>query len=786
MPISKFLAHISTPIALSALVFIAFATLTLASYRYAGQREHERIAHAFHELATLKAQRVQLRVEGYARTLLDLRGLFVADPNVTEFEFHRFLHGVGVTRRYPAMQRIGYAELITAGNRARVEGRLRQLGLSELALGIGDIPIQYRFPQSREMLGQNLKMGPLRSHILELARDSSEPRMTPQLPLRFENDGKPGHAMYVALYGADLAPPTVAQRRNALSGYLFAVFRTEDVVGSTIGPDLAHRMGLALFDGSAPDSSKLIYDSGGVARLAAHDMARKFTSIQRIDVSGRPWTFMFVARPAFVRGNQSMQPLTVLAGGLLTSVLAAWLAYAAARRVQVESQIRHLAFHDELTGLPNRAKLRLGIEAEIRRQRDTQQPCALLMVELVRFREINYTMGHQIGDEVLMQAGARIRQEVDDAALVARINNVQFGVLLPDADSSAAIDCARRLVRALQEPLPARASKYEVGARVGIVLVPRHGADIDELLRHADIARNLARSAGTDYVIYDPQLDPYQPRRLALLGAFRQAVKDEQLQLYVQPKADLRTGCITSVEALVRWEHPEFGLVMPDQFISLIEPTELIHLLTQRMLECAMAQSRAWRREGMAVPLSVNLSTRNLLNPALPDLLNSLMQTWDADASWIELEITESSLFASDSAMPLRVLDSLHAMGFKFSIDDFGTGYSSLSYLTKLPITVIKIDHSFTRNMLKDPDAAAIVRAIIELAHTMGMKVVAEGTATLEIWDALKRLDCDEAQGYYICQPLPAADFSSWLASSPWKLAPPAALPVSQSTSAGG
>jgi EAL domain-containing protein (putative c-di-GMP-specific phosphodiesterase class I) len=250
-----------------------------------------------------------------------------------------------------------------------------------------------------------------------------------------------------------------------------------------------------------------------------------------------------------------------------------------------------------------------------------------------------------------------------------------------------------------------------------------------------------------------------------MLGEFRKAIKAGQLQLYCQPKANIRTGLITGAEALVRWLHPARGLIPPDQFIPLIEPTELIQPLTQWMLEAAIRQCCEWRQKGLMIPLAVNLSTRNLLETDLPETINRLLQTWGSITPCIGLEITESSIMA-DPAASLHVLDQLHQMGCQLFVDDFGTGYSNLSYLMKLPFDVIKIDHSFTMYMIEDPHAAAIVKSTIEMAHNMRMKVIAEGTASKEIWEALADLDCDEAQGEYISMPMPAEDFSGWLAHS--------------------
>ncbi|MDB5934961.1 MAG: hypothetical protein JWQ01_2305 [Massilia sp.] len=757
------------PASIFLVVLLLLGICTVAAYEYAAHQERARVATAFDELAALKMQRVQLRVDGYARTLLDLRGLFVADNNVTNEEFQRFLQGVEVTHRYPAMLHIGYAPRVTDANRGDLENRLRGLGLGGYRGLPGDFPILYGFPAIDTLLGQNLNEDQRHTQTLGMARDVNEPQLSSNMLLRLDPGRGSGFVMYLPLYGDSVAPTGVAARRHALSGYLFAAFRTSDLIESTIGADLKQQMALALFDGPAPDAARMAYDSGRA--WPASGGTAPYASTRRTEVGGRPWTFVFVAGPSFVKANQSSLPLVVLVGGLLTSILGATLAYAGSRRWLAERQILHLALHDELTGLPNRAKLRTCILEAIRDEREKPQLVALLIVEMTRFRDINYTLGHHIGDEVLKQAGLRLGKVLNGEATLARISNVKFGVLLPNASEGQAIDLARRLMAAMEEPLLAQDSKYELGARAGIASICGHARDPDVLVRHADIALNQARTSGAPYVVYDAALDPYKPQRLALLGDFRQAIRDDQLAMYCQPKAALRTGLITGVEALVRWQHPEFGLLTPDEFIDLIEPTELIQLLTQRMLECALGQSHEWRKHDLVLPLAVNLSTRNLLNPALPELVGSLMATWGADPSWLGLELTESSLM-EDPALSLRVLNRLHAMGLDLVVDDFGTGYSSLSYLMKLPVDVIKIDQSFIKNMTSDPDAAAIVKAMIELAHSMRIKVVAEGTETKEIWDALKRLDCDEAQGYYISPPLPAHEFRSWLEGSAWPPGP--------------
>jgi EAL domain-containing protein (putative c-di-GMP-specific phosphodiesterase class I) len=261
---------------------------------------------------------------------------------------------------------------------------------------------------------------------------------------------------------------------------------------------------------------------------------------------------------------------------------------------------------------------------------------------------------------------------------------------------------------------------------------------------------------------YAPAGDPYDPARLALLGEFRHAIGTGQIELFCQPKVAMATGAVIGAEALVRWRHPARGLVPPAEFIPLIESTELIHALTAHMLREAVRQSHAWRQEGIAVPIAVNLSTRNLNAGNIANQLQALLADWGGSPDWIGLEITESSLIV-DPGASIAQLNALSQLGFQLFIDDFGTGYSSLNYLTMLPVDVIKIDHGFTTTMLTDKRAAAIVKATIDLAHDLGMAVVAEGTASREIWDALVEYGCDEAQGFYVAPPLPAREFANWV-----------------------
>ena len=306
-----------------------------------------------------------------------------------------------------------------------------------------------------------------------------------------------------------------------------------------------------------------------------------------------------------------------------------------------------------------------------------------------------------------------------------------------------------------------------VGAGIGIAVYPDHGDDADLLMQRADVAMYVAKEAGNEYFVYASDRDHYHPDRLALMGALRRAIDDNQLFLLYQPQVCVKTGRVVGVEALVRWRHPERGVIPPDQFILLAEHAGLIKPLTLWVLTTALRQCRGWHDLGIAISVAVNLSARSLQDAGLPDQIASILHHAGAAPGSLELEITESVIMA-DPARALEILTRLDAMGVRLSIDDFGTGYSSLSYLKKLPVESIKIDKSFVISMVADQDDAVIVRSTIELAHTLGLKVVAEGVEQRETWDRLAALGCDFAQGYYLSRPQPADDLTPRLTESPW------------------
>ncbi|HWQ95648.1 MAG TPA: EAL domain-containing protein [Gammaproteobacteria bacterium] len=454
----------------------------------------------------------------------------------------------------------------------------------------------------------------------------------------------------------------------------------------------------------------------------------------------------------------------------LAQTVASHIAFAI-ERAQQTAKLEHQALYDSLTDIPNRTLLHDRLRQAIIAAQRSGASLALLLIDLDRFKEINDTLGHDRGDQVLKQIGPRIQGVLRLSDTVARLGGDEFAVLLPTVSNpDHAVLTAGKILQALQTPFPVEGLELEIGASIGIVLCPEHGTEADLLMQHADVAMYLAKQQGGGYAVYASELDQHSPQKLTLMSELRHAIEHDELVLYYQPKLSLKTQSIIGVEALVRWRHPQRGLIYPDQFIPLAEQTGLIKPLSLWVIDHALRQHIAWRRLGLTIGVAVNLSARNLHDQELPRQIAELLRLHQIKPHMLDIEITESAIMA-DPVRALEVLTRLSDMGVKLSIDDFGTGYSSLAYLKKLPVDAVKIDKSFVMDMAKDADNAMIVRSTIDLAHNLGVQVIAEGVEVHEAWIELSILGCDAAQGYYINRPIPAAEFITWLNGSPWELA---------------
>jgi diguanylate cyclase (GGDEF)-like protein len=465
----------------------------------------------------------------------------------------------------------------------------------------------------------------------------------------------------------------------------------------------------------------------------------------------------------------------VFAIGLVLLGFFTWILLDAVRRNRDQAAAsRHQALHDPLTGLPNRILFHDRLEQALRHAEREQEPLAVLMVDLDRFKEVNDTMGHANGDLLLQLVGPRLRAVLRARDTIARMGGDEFAVLLPGTDIAGSLKVAASLHDALEEPFPLNGVTVETEASVGIAHYPEHGADAEILLQRADVAMYIAKDQRSGHALYSPENDPYDPNRLALVGELRRAISDDELVLHYQPKIDLQTNAVSGVEALVRWRHPVRGLLAPMEFVPLAEHTALMRPLTLWVLDHALAQSRAWREQGLELRVAVNLAVPSLLDAQLGDDVARLLAKHDVPAHLLELEITESSIM-TDPQRAIAKLEELSAMGVRLAIDDFGTGYSSLSYLKSLPVDELKIDKSFVMNMQASADDGVIVRSTIDLGRNLGLAVVAEGVETEDAFAQLQDLGCDEAQGFLMSRPVPAEDLTAWLAD--WTVQAPVGSP---------
>ncbi len=427
------------------------------------------------------------------------------------------------------------------------------------------------------------------------------------------------------------------------------------------------------------------------------------------------------------------------------------------KRQEHENLLRHQARHDALTDLPNRLALSEAMDAALAAA--NSESFALLLLDLDRFKDINDTLGHQTGDRLLVSVAKRIGRHIGEDALFARLGGDEFAILLPPpAAQQDAELVARRISHALEAPFDFNGISLALKASVGVALYPDHASDLPQLLQRADVAMYLSKGTDDCYAVYDAERDLNSVRHLALSGQLSRAIKDKQVRFYYQPKLELRTGRMCGVEALARWDHPELGIVEPSEFIRVAESSGLIKPLTELALRTVVADVADWLRQGVAVGVSVNLPAQSVHDPELPNLIADCLAQHAVDPGGLTLEITETTIM-QDPEMAGRTLREIDALGVRLSIDDFGTGYSSLSYLSKLPVSELKIDRSFVMAMAENATDETIVRSTIDLAHNLGLVVVAEGVETAEQRQTLTELGCDIGQGYWFSRPLKPADF---------------------------
>jgi diguanylate cyclase (GGDEF)-like protein len=418
---------------------------------------------------------------------------------------------------------------------------------------------------------------------------------------------------------------------------------------------------------------------------------------------------------------------------------------------------------DSLTTLPNRLQFLQDLHEAVAVEQQHGGSGSLLLVNLDQFKDVNDTLGHAVGDAVLVEVARRLGViDLGPDTRLARLGADEFGVVLRDADAAAGVSASVLLLRALEVPIDVSGEQVPISASIGLVVFPRDGSDGEVLLRHADLAMQRAKEARTGYAAYAPNKDEKSSDRLALVASLRHAVNGDGLALFCQPKVACTSGELEGVEMLIRWKHPQRGMIPPEEFIPLAEKTGLIRPLSRWVIDSAVRHARSWLDEGISTRVALNLSTHDLQDGDLPEFIDATLQRWNVPPQLLSVEITETALLA-DPERAVEILCQIRALGVRASLDDFGTGYSSLTYLKQFALEELKIDRSFVRDLARGPRDREIVRSTVELGHRLGLEVVAEGVEDAATLRVLGELGCDLVQGYYVSRPMPCEDLPAWV-----------------------
>ncbi len=433
------------------------------------------------------------------------------------------------------------------------------------------------------------------------------------------------------------------------------------------------------------------------------------------------------------------------------------------------SRLEFQAYHDALTRLPNRILLEDRVDQLIRIAERHKTPFSLLLMDLDKFKEVNDTLGHHAGDQLLCMLTNRIKRSMRHMDTFARLSGDEFAIVLNENDEKQSLQVVEKIIDLLKRPFTVDENSLHIDTSIGIALYPDHAENYSDLLKCADIAMYDAKHQDKSYAVYDESMVRLDLVKIGMVSELRHAIENNELELYYQPKVDLKHNQISCVEALIRWNHPVRGILLPNEFIPIAEKSLLINELTSYVLDKAMHQCRKWQKQGIFLSVAVNLSARNLIDDTLPSRVQTLLRKYQLSSEYLELEVTESMVI-HDPVNAHKVLSEFLDMGVRVVVDDFGSGYTSLTQLVTLPVSIIKIDKSFVLNMFKSTHHKAIVKSIIDLSRSLGKTVVSEGVENMKTLDEIRRLQSDQAQGFQICLPLPVADLDIWLRETQYEV----------------
>ncbi|MFQ5534090.1 MAG: EAL domain-containing protein [Sphingomonadales bacterium] len=722
---------------------------------------------------------------------------------VSRKAFHDFASHL--LRQYPSIQALEWIPRIADSQRAayeaqaradfpdfRIRDRLEQGRMQASPTRKEYFPVYFVEPyRGNEIaLGFDLASNPTRLAALNRSRDGGKMRISGRITLVQETGKQFGFLAYHPIYTEGKPLTTPEERRRRLIGFALGVFRVGDLVDAAMGTSDTRAIDLWLFDESASGASRFLHSHTSLSRERDR---QSFTppperSLQHravIQVAGRRWSVVIVSAPSQFTSKVSAVPLISLLGGwLITGLLAIYfhslrraarnmlaanqaLQEQIGKRKHFENKLVNLAHRDTLTGLPNRLLLEKRFLQAIRGEDGRSAWVAVLFLDLDRFKHVNDGLGHPLGDEMLRVMARRLSACVRDCDTVARWGGDEFVMLIRldlATGESALSKFLRRILDEVHQPLQLDQHRVTVSCSIGASFYPRHGKDLMTLLKNADTALYQVKDGGRNgYQYYEGARNNRSLQRLKLENELHQALERDEFELFYQPQVTLKTGQIQGIEALIRWHSPSRGLVLPAEFIPLAEETGLILPIGAWVLRSACAQIKAWRQMDMCdLVIAVNLSPRQFQDEALLGMIEGLLKQTGLKGQSLMLEITEHVMM-TQSYRTLPVMEALRERGVRFAIDDFGTGYSSLSYLKRYPIDQLKIDQSFVADVTTSADSAAIVEAIIAMAHSLGLKVVAEGAETPAQLHFLQSRHCDEVQGRCFSPPLPAGKATQFL-----------------------
>lgn len=724
---------------------------------------------------------IESRMATYQQVLRGTRGLFDASTSVSRKEFKAYVTSLRIEDNFPGIQGVGFSLIIPPEQKQSHIASIRADQFPEYDINPAGkrslyTSIIYLEPfedRNFRAFGYDMYSNAVRREAMEQARDNDKHSMSGKVRLVQESGEKEqaGFLIYYPVYINDYPSDTLQNRRANIIGWVYSPFRMDDLMEGVFGL-YSKDIDVEIFDGVELNHISGMYDSNsdnyGSISSDITEKKRVLQSTRKLEIAGRIWTINIKALPKFYQNIHVIESPLVLAIGLIASILSGvilWLLMQRRDRSIKQEQLELVAHSDLLTSLPNRSLFADRLSQALLQSKRNGRSAAVLFIDIDGFKAINDSYGHDKGDKLLITLAQRMKLAMREEDTLARFGGDEFVAVLAGLDKvEHCYSILKRLLFVTSKPVMIDKISIEVSASIGVTFYPQDNVDSEQLIRHADQAMYFAKEQGKNrYHIFDTAQDGLVRAHQKSLAAIRNALDKHQFVLHYQPKVNLRTGTVVGVEALIRWQHPERGLVPPLDFLPVIENHAMSIEIGEWVISTAITQISKWQSTGTSLPISVNIAAMQLQHDNFVSKLKAALEAQPSvKPSYLELEVLETNALDNVDNVS-EIMKSCINLGVSFAIDDFGTGYSSLTYLRRLPASLIKIDKSFVQDMLDDSDDFAIVEGVIALAKSFQRDVIAEGVETMEHADALMQMGCELAQGYGIAKPMHAVDVPAWV-----------------------